>query len=78
MDLRQSPYWDIWGKAWNFHKQYCEVKTDDSYWENVVNAAGELYKEYEGKPEGEFMKALVLAIVDELERVGKNERNKEK
>lgn len=76
MNFKDSIYWKIYADIWDFHKKYADVKGDDSYWEQVVNDAGELYKKYENQPEGEFAKKLILNILDELERVFKRNEKK--
>lgn len=76
MNFKDSIYWKIYADIWGFHKKFADVKSDDSYWEQVVNDAGELYKKYENQPEGEFAKKLILNILDELERVFKRNEKK--
>ena len=58
MNFKGSVYWKIYADIWGFHKKFADVKGDDSYWEQVVNDAGELYKKYEKRLEGEFAKKL--------------------
>lgn len=76
MNFKDSIYWKIYADIWGFHKKYADVKGDDSYWEQVVHDAGELYKKYENQPEGEFAKKLILNILDELERGFKRNEKK--
>lgn len=76
MNFKNSIYWKIYADIWGFHKKFADVKGDDSYWEQAVNDAGELYKKYENHPEGEFAKKLILNILDELERVFKRHEKK--
>lgn len=65
-------YWNIYKDVWNFHKKYADVKEDDAYWEAVVNESGLITKQYN---ECNFVRALVLAVVEELERIYKGLRN---
>ena len=75
MNFCNSVYWKIYGDIWNYHKQFADIQESDEYWDNVVKFAGEVYRKYEGKPEGEFAKSLVLIVVDELERIYRRDRN---
>lgn len=76
MDFKKD-YFDLWAKAWAFHKKYSNVSGTDEFWEQVVNESGEIVREYEGKPEYNFMKDLVLAVISEIERVDKARRQQE-
>lgn len=70
MNFREQ-YFDVWSQAWQFHKRFADMKGTDKEWEAVVNTSGEIVKEYEGKPQYDFMKDLVLATLSELERKDK-------
>ncbi len=76
MNFRKQ-YFNVWGEAWQFHKRFVDMKGTDKEWEQVVNESGEIVKEYEGKPQYEFMKDLVLAVISEIERVDKRQRKQE-
>lgn len=52
------------GEAWNFFKRFYEVQESESYWESVIAEAGSLMRRYDSP----LCKAVVLAIVDELDR----------
>lgn len=54
--------------VWNFYKKYSKVQTDDVYWEAVVDESGQIAKKYDNQ---KFAIALLLAIIDELERIYK-------
>lgn len=43
----------------------------------MVNTSGEMVERYKNKPGYAFMKALILAILDELERVDKQRQTQE-
>lgn len=77
MDFKEQ-YFDLWVKAWNFHKKYSNISGTDEYWEQVVNESSEIVKEFENKPEYNFMKDLVLAVISEIERVDKHKRKESK
>ena len=76
MEFKKN-YFDLWAKAWNFHKKYSNVSGTDEFWERLVNESGEIVKAYEGRPQHDFMKDLVLAVISEIERVDKQQRKQE-
>ena len=61
-------YWNVYKDVWNFHKKYPKVQADDEYWKAVVDESGEIVKKYKNH---KFVIALLLAVIDELERVYK-------
>ena len=61
-------YWNLYKDVWNFHKKYSKVQTDDAYWEAVVSESGAISKKYDNH---KFAIALLLAVIDELERIYK-------
>ena len=78
MNFKDSVYWKIYADIWGFHKKFADVREDDEYWEKVVNDAGELYKKYEKRLEGEFAKKLTLDVLDELDRIYRRNQNEKK
>ena len=72
MNFKDSNYYKIYADIWNFHKQFCEIKTNDEYWQQVVGTAEMLYEKYSQTSEKEFVKRLVVTVLDELERIYKD------
>lgn len=73
MNFKDSNYYKIYADIWNFHKQkFCEVEANDEYWRRVVDAADALYEKYSQTEEKEFVKRLVVAVLNELERIYRN------
>lgn len=60
--------YNLFTDCWRYFRKYEDVKDEDSYWENVVNESGELSKKYNND---KFAIALILAVIDELERIYK-------
>ena len=54
--------------AWKFYKKYADVQQSDEYWESVVDESGQIAKKYDNH---KFAIALLLAVIDELERIYK-------
>lgn len=67
MNFKSTIYWTLYADIWGFHKKYADVKEEDAFWEQVVDEAHVIYEKYKDKPEREFAKKLLLAVVDELE-----------
>lgn len=77
MDFK-GQYFDLWAKAWNFHKKFSNINGTDELWERLINESSEIVKEYEGKPQYTFMKELVLTVISEIERVDKRQQQQER
>ena len=60
------------GEAWNFFKRFYEVQDTERYWDEVVQEAGQIIEKY-NQP---LCKAVVLAILDELDRKYREEKQK--
>lgn len=58
-------YFNIYKDVWNFHKKYQNVQMDDAYWNAVIHDSTEIAERYENN---DFVRGLLLAITDELER----------
>lgn len=56
MNFREQ-YFNVWGEAWNFHKQFANMAGTDEDWKTVVDAAGEMVEGYRDKPQYAFMAA---------------------
>lgn len=54
--------------VWRLYRKFADVKADDSYWEQLINESNQVSKKYN---DSKFAIALLLAVVDELERIGK-------
>ena len=72
MNFKETAYLTLYADIVNFHRKFAEVREDDEYWQQVVDGASALYRKYEGVPEKEFAKQLILTVLDELERIYKD------
>ena len=66
----KEQYWNLWVEAWNFHKRHYPVGCDDAFWESVVSDYKEICGRYRDKPGFELLQALLIAALEEMERVG--------
>ena len=53
------------GDYFNFRKKFYHPEEDDDYWTAVINESDALIRKYDCN---EYLKALVLVCVDDLER----------
>lgn len=67
MDFKKQ-YFSQWGEAWNFHKKWCNNSGSKQEWDAIVQEARELMNQ------SEFSRALILAVINELERIDKERR----
>lgn len=77
MDFKDG-YFEAWKKTWDFHKRWSDNDGADKTWDQIVEESGDILKEYEGKPQYNFMKSLLLAVVDELDRIDRAKRKEQK
>lgn len=76
MNFREQ-YFNVWGEAWNFHKEFAGMTGTDEDWQRAVDMSGKIVEKYRNRPEYEFVKSLILVVVDELERQDKRKRQQE-
>lgn len=73
MDFRDA-YFSVWRSAWDYHKEYADMTGTDEEWDRAVDEAGKVIKRYDNTAQFDFAKALILAVLDELERREKYRR----
>lgn len=56
--------------AWKFFKKYHDMPDNDESWEAAIKESNEISKQYDCK----LIRELLLASIDELERMKKEER----
>lgn len=59
--------YDMFTDTWRFYKKNADIENTDKYWENVIAESEQISKKYNSK----FANALILAVLDELERKSK-------
>ena len=68
MDDFRKEYFNVWQDAWGFHKKYASMSGTDADWDSVVSESDALVKKYDGQSGYSLMRALVFAVIQELER----------
>ena len=66
--MKNTPYFKIFADIYNFMKSHYPAREDSKYWRIMLDEADNLYRKYRDTKQGDFMKALVLAVTEELER----------
>ena len=56
---------DIIQDAWQLFKSHSDIQDTDEYWEQLVNEATAIYE----KHKTQFAKDLMIAVLNELERM---------
>lgn len=74
MDFREQ-YFGVWQETWRFHRKFYNNDGSDRTWEQIVNESSEIARKYEGKPQYNFAKDLILAVISEIEKKDKERRN---
>ena len=77
MDLKKTPYWNIYAEIFTFFKESMPVQEDDPYWDRVIKEADQIYNKYKDTDQGEFAKREVLSVIDELETIYKRRKRGE-
>lgn len=67
MNIKETPYFALYGEIYRLHGKYIEPVADDSFWSALTADADALYKKYKDTPQGKFAKSLILAICQEIE-----------
>lgn len=73
MDFKRQ-YFNIWGEAYQLHKQFAGMAGADEEWGKLVQTSEEIMKKHEKEPQANFMKSLLLSIVVEIERVDRQRK----
>lgn len=50
------------------------MKGSDEEWTSLVDKSGEIMKQHENTPQAEFVKGLILVVIDEIERCDRAKR----
>lgn len=67
-------YFNLWSQVWQLHKEFANMKGSDEEWTSLVDKSGEIMKQHENTPQAEFVKGLILVVIDEIERCDRAKR----
>lgn len=77
MDLKGTPYWEIYGEVFQFFKKALPVQNNDHYWDEVLAQGDAITKKYAGTAYYQFALDQVAAVVNELSRYSDKTSQKE-
>ncbi len=60
-------YFDLYKDIWQWHKKFSKIENSDMYWQQVLTEGEQIQKKYNC----EFATDLMMVVVGELEREGK-------
>ena len=64
-------YFEAYQTVWEFHKKYNSMDDTDEDWEAVIDEANQICKRFDNNL---FVRGLLMAVLDELERKCKEMR----
>lgn len=67
MNIKETPYFALYGEIYRLHGKYIEPVADDCFWSALTADADTLYKKYKDTPQGGFAKSLILGVCREIE-----------
>lgn len=66
--MKDTPYFAIFGDVYSLMKEHYPAVNEDDYWERLLYDANNVCEKHQS---GEFVKAMVIAVLKELERRAK-------
>ncbi len=72
MDIKKTPYWNIYADVFNYFKASMPVQNSDEYWDRVCDEGDKLYEKYKETKEGSFVADQIVDIQKELQRLALN------
>lgn len=69
INLKDSPYWEIYSQCWQLFKEALPVRSDQSYWDQTLARCEAIAQKYAATPQAEFAKDQVFSVINELDRI---------
>ena len=69
MDLKKTPYWNIYADIFNYFKAFIPVQQTEEYWDEVVSEGEKLFQKYQHTKQEEFVCDEIISIQKELQRL---------
>lgn len=70
----KAKYFDLWMKAWDFHKRWSDNNGAKEEWEQIVDEAGEMCRQ-QNEP---FLRELMLAVISEFSELERKDKQGKK
>lgn len=74
MDLKKTPYWNIYADLFNYFKAFMPVQKSEEYWDKVIEEGEKLYQKYQNTEEENFVCDELISIQKELQRMALENR----
>lgn len=71
INLKDSPYWEIYSQCWQFFKESLPARSDQAYWNDAVKRGESITSQYAGTRYYDFALAQTTAVIDELNRLAR-------
>lgn len=68
MQIKDTPYFDLYADIWRLHGKYIEPTVSDSFWNALTQDADTIYKKYKESPLEAFAERLLLDVCKEIEQ----------
>lgn len=69
INLKDSPYREIYSQCWQFFKESLPTRSDQAYWNDAVKRGELITAPYTGSRYYDFALAQTTAVIDELDRL---------
>ena len=67
MNIKDTPYFALYGEIYRLHGKYLEPVADDSFWSALMQDVDTLYKKYKDTPLKAFAEHLALEVCRAIE-----------
>ena len=75
MNLKKTPYWNIYADLFNYLKAFMPVQNSEEYWDKVIEEGEKLYQKYQDTKEEKFVCDELISIQKELQRMALENRS---
>lgn len=71
INLKDSPYWEIYSQCWQMFKECLPARSDQAYWNDAIKRGESITAPYTGSRYYDFAVAQTTAVIDELNRLAR-------
>ena len=68
MNIKDTPYFNLYADIWRLHGKYIEPTASDSFWNALTQDADTICKKYKESPLEAFAERLLLDVCKEIEQ----------
>lgn len=80
MDMKTTPYYAIFADVYGLLSRYMPVRTDNAYWDALIQESDQLYRKYNQTDDqgNQYARKLIYETLEELGRISNDLERKEK